>query len=296
MLEYARIMDDRHAATTGDLIDAYTREHLPMLKLTTQRDYAPMLASLRKSFGHMPPESITPRDIYQYRSHFRGPRGNRHVAVLSGVLSLGVQKGLIDRNPCHEVKRLKEHPRDRYVTDAEFQAVRNVAGRPLQSAMDLALLTGLRRGDLISLPLSAIQEDGLDVGTSKTGRRLIILWTPRLRAAVSAAQDYNPGKIRAMRVLVNTHGRPWTGGGFDAAWQRLQRKCIDKKVLKEKFQFRDIRSKATEHAPDATELLGHTSPAVTNRHYLRHPKRVAPSAGILEKSDFIGNSGEGGDA
>lgn len=280
LLRYAELLEDRTAVTFSDLADTWLAEKLPTLRPSTQADYRNILKSLRAVFGRMRPENIAPRHIYRYRSAWSGPRGNRHVAVLSGILSLGIARGMLDANPCREIERTRESPRDRYVTDAEYLAVRALAGPALAAAMDLALLTGLRRRDLIALHLSQLSADGIRIGTAKTGRRLVITWTPRLRAACKAARAYAPGKSRAMTLLVNTRGERWTHHGFDSAWQRLQQRALAAGALAARFQFRDLRSKATEHAPDGSRLLGHSSPAVTRRHYERHPQRVAPSAGV----------------
>ncbi|KAI5911907.1 hypothetical protein PA01_00745 [Azoarcus sp. PA01] len=59
-------------------------------------------------------------------------------------------------NPVREVKPFKETPRTRYVTDAEFEAVKRIASPIVAALMDLARLTGQRRGDLLALRRDAI--------------------------------------------------------------------------------------------------------------------------------------------
>lgn len=278
MIEYARIMEDRSPVTTGDLIDAYLKEELPKRKPSTQADYRNIIAEIRNVFGHVRPEVITPRHVYKYRSKRSGPRGNRHVAVLSAILNLGVAKGMLDRNPCHEVKRIKEQPRNRYITDEEYKAVRDLATEPVRLVMDLAVLTALRLGDLRKLPLSAERKDGIEVRPGKNGRRqVIILWTPKLREAWNAAKAYSPRKVRAMTVLVNRSGHTWSENGFNSCWQRLQQKAEKKGIAR--FTFHDLRAKATERAPDKAALL-EDNPQTAARHYLRHPIRVLPSEGV----------------
>lgn len=293
LLRYAELVGERDGSLMRDVIDAYTVEVLPTLRPSTAKDYAHILARLRAGLGHMTVPGVTPRAIYKYRSLWPGPRGNRHVAVLSAVMGLAVRRGLIDRNPCRQVKRLTEHARRRYVTDAEFLAVFEKAPKPLRLAMDLAVVTGLRQADLLRLPLSAATEAGISVGTAKTGRALTIAWTPDLRAVVDAARAYKPGKVRATTLLVNSRGERWTGNGFRTAWQRLQRASLEDGTLAERFWFHDLRSRAAGNAPDGSRLLGHTSDRVTRRHYERGPQRVLPASRICPKPKNMPKSGDG---
>jgi integrase len=59
-----------------------------------------------------------------------------------------------------------------------------VAPEKVRVAMDLALITGLRRGYLLSLTRSQLKNEGIHVQTSKTGRKLIIECNDELREAI----------------------------------------------------------------------------------------------------------------
>jgi integrase len=58
--------------------------------------------------------------------------------------------------------------------------------------MDLAVLTGLRRGGLLALQRSQPKDDGIHVELKKTKRKakrkLIIEWSDELRNAVASAK------------------------------------------------------------------------------------------------------------
>jgi hypothetical protein len=47
-------------------------------------------------------------------------------------------------NPCHDLKRLSEPPRTRYVLDREYTGVFGVASEMMKGAMDPATITGQR--------------------------------------------------------------------------------------------------------------------------------------------------------
>jgi integrase len=83
-------------------------------------------------------------------------------------------------------------PRRRYVTEAEYAAAYKVMTPMVQCAMDLAVLTGLRPGDLLGLTRANLTDDGIEIATSKTGKRLLIEWSEALRIAVKRALAHVP--------------------------------------------------------------------------------------------------------
>jgi len=134
--------------------------------------------------------------------------------------------------------------------------------------MWLAYLTGLRRGDLLRLSRFQVRPDGLASKEGKTGKRVLIDWTPELRRVVQEALDASPDD----RLF------PLTESAVNNAWGRLQRAWAA--AGHERFQLKDPRAKhATDFEAaggDATAQLGHSGRAVTARYYLRAPRRVIP--------------------
>jgi integrase len=112
-----------------------------------------------------------------------------------------------------------------------------------------------------------------------TNKQLLIEWTGELRKTVEAIKGLE-GKIKSLYLFSTRKGQPYTPDGFRSIWHRWMTNALDKKILEERFQERDIRAKAgsdissEEHA---TQLLGHESGKTTARHYRRLPTRVKPS-------------------
>jgi integrase len=75
--------------------------------------------------------------------------------------------GVVEENPCREIRKERAKPRRRYVSEAEYAAAFKVMTPMVQCAMDLAVLTGLRPGDLLRLTRANLTDDGIDVATSK---------------------------------------------------------------------------------------------------------------------------------
>ena len=231
--------------------------------------------------GQMWPEDVEPKHIYAFMRLRNAPvRANRDVAVLSNVMTQAVRMGLINTNPCKQVRRNEEHPRTREVLDSEIVAFLPHCPTWLQAYIRLKLLTGLRQGDMLNIRLDQLRDDGLFIQTGKRGKRLLFTWTYDLRAAI------DPIKALRHRVtslyLINSErdGTKLTSGGFKSAWARAMAKAIESASLTETFAENDLRAKvaseAVELGQNATAMLGHSSDAVTKRHYQRGTQKVEP--------------------
>lgn len=265
----------------GAVMDAYIKEQLPSRKPRTQEDYLASLALLRPVFGGMWPEDVEPRHIYTYMRLRAAPvRANRDIAVLSNVMHQAIRMGLLNANPCKQVRRNEEHPRTREVLDSEIAAFLPHCPPWLQAYLRLKLLTGLRQGDMLAIRLDQLRDDGLFVQTGKRGKRLLFTWTDSLRAAVDT--------IKALRHRITSlylfnsprNGTALTRSAFKSAWARAITGALAAGSLKESFAENDLRAKvaseAVELGQNATAMLGHSSDAVTKRHYERGTRKIEP--------------------
>jgi integrase len=261
--------------TISAVMDVYIRDKLPLKAVRTQSDYHDAIRRLRAVFGAMQPQEIAPRDIYRYlRERHAKTKANREIAVMSNVMQQAIEIGLVDANPCRQVRRNPESPRTRDVTDAEVADFLPHCPNWLRRYTDLKCLTGLRQGDMLRLGLFSARDDGLFVLTGKRGKRLLFQWTPALRLAWDAcvALRRKPSEARLFVI---------TQSGFKSAWSRAMRAWIPDDTRKaERFAENDLRAKVASQAidlgMDATSMLGHSSDAVTRRHYVRGTRKVSP--------------------
>ena len=281
MAKYGNMFRDTPLSDFGALLDRYLQLVTPKKALRTQKDEISYIANLRTVFGRMVPKAITPIHVYQLRDKLAVKSGsvhaNHHIKTLKHIFSKAIEWGAVTTNPAREVRRLSVAPRDRYVDDWEYLAVYSVAPPVFQVAMDLAVLTGLRRGDLLALTRSQIKDDGIHVQTSKTGKKLIIEWNEELRAVVARAKKLKP-QVRK-NVIATRGGKQFTGNGFQSTWQRAMRKAVEDDKLEQRFTFNDLRSKSASDSADvleASERLGHSSVDLTRRVYRRKPAKVRP--------------------
>jgi integrase len=291
--------------TLADYFDRYEREIVPTLAPRTQKDYHRHLQVLRREFGHRKPDELQPRDVGRFLDVQTGKIHRvRIVAVLSAVYTKMVGKWYVaEKNPCLTVERHKNEPRSRYITDEEFWAVHALMPVRLKLAMELALYTGQRQGDLLSLTWDDVLEDGVLFNQSKTGQSRLVLYVDpdsgeAVRKEDSALWDVlsRAKKIIPMiprkYVLRTEEGKRFTSEGFRSLWQRYMKRAANgyskkpKKgaeavkyppIIKERFTFHDIRAKTVsdEENVDIAQLrAGHTNKAMTLRVYSRKTRKV----------------------
>jgi len=268
--------------TVNDLIDRYRAEEMGHLAPRTAKDYRRNLEILSAKFGHMDASAVKPKDIGQFLDVKRGriQRG-KIISVLSSIYKLAVGKWwLVEANPCSSVLMPKGKPRTRYVTDAEFEAVRSICSPPLQIAMDLALLTGQRQGDLVNMGWDQIDVINrlIMVKQSKTGKALAIRITPAVEAVLVRAKRLPPALPR-LYIIRTRKGHPFTETGFRTLWQRKIREALAKGLITSRFTFHDIRAKSASDNSDihkASALLGHQDVRMTVSVYDRSVRVVEP--------------------
>jgi integrase len=263
--------DDEH--TVSGLWKRYLRDEVPRKAEKTRRNNAQCIRPLLDVFGAMPIAGIEPHHAIRYldlRGQTAPVQANREIALLRHLLTKATHWGLLPRNPLLGLQyRNPEPPRDRYVTDDELAyAIEHAPTNWLRALLWLAYLTGLRRRDLLALTRFQVQTDGLLVRESKTGKRVLILWTDALKRVVDDCLADSP----------NNRLFPVTESAVNNAWGRFQRRLAAEG--RQRFLLRDLRAKhATDFEDaggDATIQLGHSARSVTTRHYLRAPRRIIP--------------------
>jgi integrase len=268
----------------GEIFDKYQREILPTYQDKTQKNKARHLELLAAGFGDLKPGEIRPHHIYSFRDRIARKyptQANRTQETLSHVFTKAIEWGVAEYNPCRDVRSLVLQQRERYVTDYEFRAVHQYCSPMLQCAMELAVLTGLRRGDLLGLKRDNLSDEGILVRPSKTrnssGKVLLIEWSDELRAVVKRALSIPPQVRR--HLIANRQGKAYTGDGFRNVWETARAKALREGELLESYRFSDLRVKSASDDDDAeraSQRLGHTSRSTTERFYRRKPAKVRP--------------------
>lgn len=270
------------AATLSALWASYELEVLGKKSPKTQRNRRQEWSALERHFGQASAESIESHHVWSYWIK-RGEtsQAKHEIRCLSALLTYARQVGALNApNPCFGLKFLGgSESRDRYVTDDEFVAVRDLANPMMGFAMDLALITGMSQKDILRLERKQLLEDGIFFERAKTGKGQLIEWNDDLRAVVAGILKTEP---QLRRVLICTEaGKPYTSGGFQAIWQRLMKKAVGSTpgsgVIQTRFTFHDIRAKSLSDAKSLEEAQkrgGHSDSKLTQRVYRRLPVRA----------------------
>jgi integrase len=151
--------------------------------------------------------------IRQWRNKYADtPRtADMGMQVLSRVCGYAVEQGKLTVNPCEGIKALYSADRAAIIwTDADIARIKQAVSPEVGHAIDLAAMTGLRRGDLLRLSWSHVHEHEIVIPTNKSGRRVdarIPLYAD-LRAVLARIPK------RAMTILTNSKGYAWTGDGL----------------------------------------------------------------------------------
>lgn len=272
MARWAEIIKDTAMGTpnsissVGELLDRYVREIVPTKAPRTQKDNLVEIRFLRAFFGAMHVESVKPTDVVAYRdARAAKTRCNREIALLSHAYSCAVEWGVAHANPCRDVRRNKEKPRDRYVTDAELEEFKKECPEWLKNYIEIKLLTGLRQQDLLALRWSDVTTTSLLVQPRKTKdstrQRLSISMTTELSSLISSLP-----KLGDTCFCTRT-GKAYSASGFASIWNRLMRKFTSEG--NSRFHEHDIRGKTATDMGDpyaAQKLLGHSSINMTEAY------------------------------
>lgn len=193
-------------------------------------------------------EQVTTGHIQEFLdlSPKRGEARNT-VILFSAMMKKAAQWGWRQDNPCASVDEPAPSKRTRYMTDAEFLAIRDRLAEHFRIAMDLAYLLSLGVSDVVKIKLSDIRDGRLYMTRKKTGKALAFELTRSMRGKPYTANTVS----RAIRIAA-------TALGIDDV------------------RFHDLRAKsASDEQETAQRRLGHADPKTT-AIYLRKPEPVAP--------------------
>jgi integrase len=239
------------------------------------KDQERVAALLSKRFADLAPAQVTAKHCRDYLKPLaaKARTHNMHRTMLVEVLSFAAADGLREgHNPATDTKRIKTKQRVRIVVDDEIEALRKAAldlGEACSAVplmLELALLTGQRISDLIGITWSSVADDGVRIVQEKTGARLLIEWSPALRAAVDACADKWG---RTGHLLKSAHGKGWSYAGI---WKQFN--LARNAAGVEGLRIHDLRGRAgvdallanDEDVRAAQRLLGHKGEAMTRRY------------------------------
>ncbi len=246
-------IEQEKAKTKGITLTEWLNRYLELTKHTPSWETkTAQCAHLMRLMGSLPLSQVGKVKIMEYKqrrlseplmrhgepvegTRIMGSTVNREVSCLITALNLAADEGLCDGAP--RIKKERETPRDRILTDEEYKALFD-APQWLQRVMMAANEAALDRGVLIKLTWDSVNNGLIKVkgGRDKTGADQ--------RSGISPALQDVLDELRAeYRRIPNTERRVFTKDGkpFHASTLRhaFERALDDAKI--EGFQFRDFR-------------------------------------------------------
>lgn len=176
--------------TVKALAASYVRsDRWKELKPRTQEDYAKVISDIEAALGPTAISAIERRHVIRMRDAFAEAkgvrRGNYCAQVFRTMCEHGIDIGWIKANPAKGVSLLKTRPGTEKVNrpwtaeeQAEFEAVATPRARIIY---ELCLGTGQRIGDVLLMKWSDLKDGSIHVVQEKTGAKLWIPLTDRLR-------------------------------------------------------------------------------------------------------------------
>ena len=212
----------------NDLIDRYIVEILPRKSSKTIVTQTQQLKYWKEVIGHLRLEEVTPSVITSIRNDLSKGKIckkkkrtnatiNRYVSVLLHAFNVVMKEWeWVHDNPCAKVSKLKEsRGRTRYLSEEELkallQACKSSDSKYLYSVVVMALSTGARKGEILSLRWSDVDFDRevIVIQESKNGeKRTVPLQGHALdilrseRKAALYPHKYIFWRRRVMRLLV----------------------------------------------------------------------------------------------
>lgn len=254
------------------------------LALATWNQYKGVRKRIESAFVNFTPREVIQSDITTFLYHYEDTpnMANRMLTVLKAAFELGVRLGRCETNPAHAVKRFPERKRTRYLTHAEYRAIRAKANRHTQIIMDLCYLTAQRIGDILRIEYKDIQGEELLFEQGKTGKRLAVRITPEIRRALNAARGLH--KVTTLSPYLFHPAGKSTPYAYRSIRDNYERARAASGVPN--TTIHDLRAKALTDAKkaglDAQRLAGHESEGMTRR-YLRLRETDAVEGPKLEE-------------
>ncbi|MEW6116163.1 MAG: tyrosine-type recombinase/integrase [Nitrospirota bacterium] len=214
------------------------------------------------------------RDAAEDKKRCSGTTLNRELAILSKMFNLAIKQGWIDSNPCFGIERYKE-PKDigQHLSEEDepklLEAAKPYLNGDLIDMVILAIYTGIRKGQVISLHWDKIDLDGkrFETYNEKTNEWYVLpmaemVYQMLLRRSESRKTGY---------VFQTAAGTQYDGMNV-LHW--FQRACKDAKLPK--MRFHDLRhttgSRLARLGCDIHFISGvlNHSQLSTTRRYAKH--------------------------
>jgi len=283
--------------TFNELAEKYVENFRTQRAFQSSKRY--LLAVVQEHFGGRRLSQITYLDLETYRNKRKAtlangskPRAdasvNREMALIGHMLGKAVKWGWLESSPFKKGKRLmfkENNQRLRFLTESEVAALLKgsddlKAYSPyLRPLVETALLTGMRRGELLSLKWEQIRNGFIYLTETKSGKGRQIPINDRLAQVFREVRRGN--QLKSEFVFCDSQGRRFSQvkRSFASTCRRAGIEAFRFHDLRHTFASRLVMRGASLKA--VQELLGHADLKMTMRYAHLSHEHLRDSVNLL---------------
>lgn len=285
LLAYAQIMGSNGQGAMPKLIDDALNAMRKRLSANTIKQYEAAAERLKNHLAEFEPRQVLPRHVAALKLHMADTpnMANRVISFLRMVFAYALEQQIVDSNPCTGIRRHAEKKRDRYINDAEFEAICSACSPYIRSILEMCYLTGQRIGDVLAIRLADITDKGIAFDQQKTGAKLIVGMTEDLSALIARIKAL-PRTVRGLTLFCTRSGGAPVS--YDTVKQAFRKACQQAGV--KGATIHDLRAKSLtdtdKQGNNAQKLGGHADARMTKRYLRLREIDVAQPPAMPKKS------------
>lgn len=257
------------------------------LGVKTRREWTRHCKRIEAVWGPLEVRGLAPKNVLTLRDKYQSTpaTANNMMRCLSSMLGWSVPREWRNDNPCREIKPLKGSVAYEPWTWDVIECARVELRPDLWWAVALALYTGQRLGDCLSMRWNAISASGVvAVKQEKTKKELFIPLHRDLRAVLDTIPRH------AVTILTSAERTPWQTG-FQATWSKHKPSLVRERGL----VFHGLRKSAVVMlleagctVPETASITGQTHRMV--EHYAEKVSQAKLAASAILKWEAAGSS------
>lgn len=276
-IDFVDRIEGRSMPSFSEWIDGFKAYYFEQdIKPGTIKTNRSVINRLGDEFGDRIAPRITRSDFAKFLGQQTASTANAMRAMLIQIYEWAIEAGQAEINICKDIKTRKFVVKRTRLTEEQYWTIYDQAQPYLQRAMALAMITGQRRVDIVSMRFADIKKGVLHWTSSKTGQPgsmpvegwlADIISDCRSTGAVSKYLVHH-----SRRSGVALAGRPIHKDTISGAFAKCRDKTglFDNLKYEQRPTFHEIRSLAArlhkQLGGDPQEFLGHLQQSTTDRY------------------------------
>jgi integrase len=252
------------------------------LSQSTRHSYERALKIIEEHYHKYAIASIKRRHVKALRdAYMRKPaEANLIVSMFSILMKCAIDMEYREANPASNIPKLRLGHYERWPDEAIDYAIANLPERFVRPII-VALYTGQRQGDVLTMTWSDYDGEGIKVVQQKTGAEL---WIP-CHHILKAHLDRWKESRTSTHICTTSRGKPWKVSAFHVAFPREKKQHIELTGLR----FHGLRKTAAAKLAEAgcstheiAAITGHTTLAMLELYTRQAEQKTRARAAIVK--------------